>query len=68
MSYRAGRGVGVSVIMGRKVRLRGVTVVQVKSGLIVKAVYYLDTLTLMRQLGGQLDLPGGTSLRPITAD
>jgi steroid delta-isomerase-like uncharacterized protein len=61
-------GVRVRVATHRKIRLRGVTLIRTSKGRITRATDYLDALTLMRQLGGQADLPGGASMGPLSVD
>jgi steroid delta-isomerase-like uncharacterized protein len=61
-------GVRVRVATHRKIRLRGVTLVRASKGRITRASDYLDSLTLLRQLGGQVDLPGGSSMGPLSVD
>ncbi len=70
MTARQARPIGARVRVGtnRRIRLRGVTLIQIKKGRIVRASDYLDSLTLLRQLGGHMDLPGGASLGPIAID
>jgi len=52
----------VEVATGREVLLNGVTVLEVEGGLIIRAADYLDSLPLMLQLGGRVELPGGRVL------
>lgn len=70
MIARQGQPMGarVRVATNRKIRLRGVTLVRVSGGRITQATDYLDALTLMRQLGGRVDLPGGGTMDPLRVD
>ena len=61
-------GVRVQVATHRKIRLRGVTLIRASKGRITHATDYLDALTLMRQLGGHVDLPGGASIGPLSVE
>jgi ketosteroid isomerase-like protein len=70
MIARQGQPIGarIRVATNRRARLRGVTLVRVSGGRIIHATDYLDALTLMRQLGGQVDLPGGASMGPLSVE
>jgi len=50
----------------RRIRLRGITLARTLQGRIIRASDYLDTLVLIRQLGGRVDLPGGATLDPLS--
>lgn len=47
---------------GREFLLNGVTVLEVEGDRVVRAADYLDTLPLMLQIGGRVELPGGEVL------
>lgn len=47
---------------GREVVLNGVTIVELDGGRIVRAADYADTAPMWLQLGGRIELPGGTTL------
>jgi len=70
MIARQGQPMGsrVRVATNCKIRLRGVTLIRASKGRITKATDYFDALTLMRQLGGRVDLPGGGTMGPLSAD
>lgn len=70
MIARQGQPIGarIRVATNRRIRLRGVTLVRVSKGRIIRATDFLDALTLMRQLGGSVALPGGGTLDPISAE
>jgi steroid delta-isomerase-like uncharacterized protein len=61
-------GVRVRVATHRKIRLRGVTLIRASKGRITRAADYLDALTLMRQLGGTIQTPGGGHLGPLRVE
>lgn len=52
----------VSVATGREVVLNGVTIIEMRDGRILRAADYTDTAPMMLQLGGRIELPGGTVL------
>ena len=52
----------ISIATNRKFRIRGLTIIHVKDGLITKAVDYLDVLGFLLQLGAKVELPGGVVL------
>ncbi|RKX35252.1 MAG: hypothetical protein DRP71_04355 [Verrucomicrobia bacterium] len=70
MIARQGQPMGsrVRVATNRKIRLRGVTLVRASRGRITKATDYHDALSLMRQLGGRVDLPGGGTMDPLRVE
>lgn len=47
---------------GREILLNGATILEVEGGMVTRAADYLDTLPLMLQLGGRVELPGGEVL------
>lgn len=49
----------VSVATNREFTVKGVTLVEVKNGLICKATDYMDVLGFVIQLGARVELPGG---------
>jgi len=53
-------GQQVPVATGREVVLNGVTVIEIQNGRILRAADYTDTGALMLQLGGRIELPGGS--------
>jgi hypothetical protein len=53
---------GVPVATNRPVELRGITMIEVADGMIVRAADYIDTLGFVLQLGATLELPGGVRL------
>lgn len=52
----------VAVGTGREVVLNGVTILEISGGLIRRGADYVDTLPLVLQLGGRVEMPGGTIL------
>ena len=52
----------VPVATNRPVELHGVTLVKTRNGRIVRAADYIDVLSFVLQLGGRVELPGGTVL------
>jgi ketosteroid isomerase-like protein len=52
----------VSVATGREVVLNGVTIIEMQDGRILRAADYTDTAPMTLQLGGRIELPGGTVL------
>lgn len=50
----------ISVATGREVVLNGVTIIEMDGGRIRRAADYIDVLPLVLQLGGRVELPGGT--------
>ena len=52
----------VSVGTGREIVLNGVTVIELDQGRITRAADYIDTAPLMLQLGGRIELPGGSTI------
>jgi len=52
----------VSIATGREVVLNGVTIIEMRDGRILRAADYTDTTPMMLQLGGRVELPGGTVL------
>jgi uncharacterized protein (TIGR02246 family) len=56
-------GSDVTVATGREVTVNGVTIIQIEDGLIVRAADYMDTQPLMLQLGGRLEMPGGSVIQ-----
>jgi ketosteroid isomerase-like protein len=50
----------VPVGTGREVVLNGVTIIEIQDGRILRAADYTDTGALMLQLGGRMELPGGS--------
>ncbi len=52
----------VEAVTDREVLVNGVTILEVEDGLVARGADYLDTLPLMLQLGGRVELPGGEVL------
>ncbi len=52
----------VTVGTGREVVTNGVTILELRGDRIIRGADYLDALPLMLQLGGRMELPGGTTL------
>ncbi len=52
----------VSVATGREVVLNRVTIIEMQDGRIIRAADYTDTAPMMLQVGGRIELPGGTVL------
>jgi steroid delta-isomerase-like uncharacterized protein len=52
----------VTVATNREFSVRGVTLIEVKDGLISKATDYLDVLGFVIQLGARVEFPGGVVL------
>ncbi len=55
-------GTEVPVATGAEVVSNGVTIIELENGLIVRAADYMDTRPVMLQLGGRLEMPGGSVL------
>lgn len=53
-------GVDVPVATGLEVVTNGVTIVELDGDRIVRAADYMDTRPVMLQLGGRLEMPGGS--------
>ena len=53
----------VPVVTGREVVLNGVTIIEMTRGRISRAADYMDVLPLVLQIGGEVALPGGGSIR-----
>ena len=53
-------GTDVTVATGREVVANGVTIIETDGERIVRAADYMDTGPVMLQLGGRLEMPGGT--------
>jgi steroid delta-isomerase-like uncharacterized protein len=53
-------GTRVPVATGREVVMNGITVIEVENGRIMRAADYMDTAPMMLQLGGRIELPGGS--------
>ncbi len=53
-------GTQVPVATGREVVTNGVTLIEIEKGRIVRAADYMDTTPMMLQLGGRLEMPGGS--------
>jgi len=58
-------GEQISVATGREVVLNGVTIIEMQDGRILRAADYTDTAPMMLQLGGRIELPGGTVLEQV---
>ena len=39
--------------------MNGVTIIEMEGGRIIRAADYVDTLPMMLQLGGRVEMPGG---------
>jgi len=55
-------GSQVTVGTGREVVTNGVTIIELEGGRIMRAADYFDTAPMLLQLGGRIELPGGTVL------
>jgi steroid delta-isomerase-like uncharacterized protein len=53
-------GADVTVATGLEVVSNGVTIIELRDGRIVRAADYMDTQPIMLQLGGRLEMPGGS--------
>jgi len=53
-------GSDITVATGREVTGNGVTIIEMEGGLIIRAADYMDTQPLMLQLGGRIEMPGGS--------
>ncbi len=49
----------IPIVTGLEVVLNGVTIIEMRNGLIVRAADYFDTAPMVLQLGGRIELPGG---------
>ena len=61
----------VDAVTGRRFQLRGITVVEVERGAVIRAVDYTDLVSLLLDLGGEIHTPDGGVLRrepPDTSD
>lgn len=52
----------VEVGTGREVVLNGVTILEISDGLVTRGADYVDALPLILQVGGRVEMPGGTVL------
>ena len=52
----------VPIVTGLEIVLNGVTIIEMQGGRILRAADYTDTSPMMLQLGGRIELPGGTVL------
>jgi len=52
----------ITIATNKKFSIRGVTIVEIKNGLISKATDYMDVLGFVIQLGARVELPGGVVL------
>jgi len=55
----------VPIATGRRFRLNGVTLVELRDGKIARAADYLDVLGFVVQLGGRVELPGGVVIQSV---
>jgi hypothetical protein len=53
----------VPTATGHEVVLNGVTVLEIANHHVIRAADYMDDLTMMLQLGGEMHMPGGTILK-----
>ncbi len=53
----------ISVATGADLQVNGVTILQIRKHLIIRAANYMDDLGMMLQLGGVMTMPGGTVIR-----
>ena len=53
----------VSTATGHEVVVNGVTVLEIANHKVIRAADYMDDLTMMLQLGGEMHMPGGTVLK-----
>jgi ketosteroid isomerase-like protein len=58
-------GTLVPVVTGSEVVLNGVTIIEMSGGRISRAADYMDVLPLILQIGGEVSLPGGGSIRQV---
>ncbi len=56
-------GSTLPIVTGREVVLNGVTIIETEGGRIRRAADYVDGLTMVLQLGGEVRMPGGGVLR-----
>ena len=52
----------VTVATGLEIVTNGVTIIEIDSGRIIRAADYADTAPMLLQLGGRIELPGGSVL------
>lgn len=52
-------GVRLPTGTGREIVVNGVTIIEMEGGRIIRAADYVDTLPMMLQLGGRVEMPGG---------
>ena len=55
-------------VTNRRFQLRGVTLVEVERGAVVRAVDYVDLVPMLLDLGSEIHAPGGTVLRREAPD
>ena len=55
-------GQQVTVATGLDVVTNGVTIIEIENGRIIRAADYTDTAPMLLQLGGRIELPGGSVL------
>ena len=55
-------GQQVTVATGLDVVTNGVTIIEIENGRIIRAADYADTAPMLLQLGGRIELPGGSVL------
>jgi hypothetical protein len=53
----------VSTATGHEVVVNGVTVLEIANHKVIRAADYMDDLTMMLQLGGEMHMPGGAVLK-----
>lgn len=52
----------IEIATNKEFKVKGVTLIEVKDGLITKATDYMDVLGFVIQLGARIELPGGVVL------
>lgn len=55
-------GSDVPLASGAEVLTNGVTIIQMEGDRIIRAADYMDTAPMMLQMGGRLEMPGGSSI------
>jgi len=55
-------GNSVPVASGAEVLTNGVTIIQLEGDRIIRAADYMDTAPMMLQMGGRIEMPGGSTI------
>ncbi len=55
-------GSDVPIASGAEVLNNGVTIIEIEGDRIIRAADYMDTAPMMLQMGGRLEMPGGSTI------